>query len=144
MTATARVVEILGGPKVLGTRPRTELDFVDLMRRGLPYRALKLTTTALGLTLREVSTFLAFKHRTLARRRHDARLTPAESERVVRLARVTARAEEVFADRANAHTWLRQPNRVLGDRPPIELLDTDLGAESVLQVLYRIEDGVYS
>ena len=144
MTATARVLEILGGPKVLGAKPKTDLDFIDLMRRGLPYRALKVTTAALGLTLREISTVLAFKHRTLARRRHDARLTPAESERVLRLARVTARAEEVFADRGNAHTWLRQPNRVLGDRAPMELLDTDLGAEAVLQVLYRIEDGVFS
>ena len=44
MTASARVLEILGGPKVLSARPKTDLDFIDLMRRGLPYRALKVTT----------------------------------------------------------------------------------------------------
>jgi hypothetical protein len=38
MAAIAKVSELLGGPKVLG-KLRNELDFVLLLRKGLPYEA---------------------------------------------------------------------------------------------------------
>lgn len=144
MATPARIIQLLGGPRVLGESPSTNTDFISLVRRGVPYGSLRETTAALHLTMRELTDALHLKGRTLARRRHGSRLTPTESERVLRLARVAARAESVFQDRARAHTWLRRPNRSLGGAVPLELLDTDLGGDSVLDVLYRIEDGVFS
>lgn len=47
------------------------------------------------------------------------------------------------ADRP-AHRWLRKPNRALGGRTPLSLLDTAPGAELVSDVLVRIEHGSFS
>lgn len=71
-------------------------------------------------------------------------LTPEESAKLVRLARVAWRAQEVFEDLDKAIDWLKSPNRALEGHPPIALLDTEVGAESVLDVLGRIEHGVFS
>jgi putative toxin-antitoxin system antitoxin component (TIGR02293 family) len=37
--------------------------------------------------------------------------------------------------------WLRRPNRALGNQTPLELMDTDIGAKQVEDVLGRIEHG---
>jgi putative toxin-antitoxin system antitoxin component (TIGR02293 family) len=92
----------------------------------------------------EVSSALDLPPRTLARRKQEHRLRPAESDRLFRLARVAARAAEVLGSDSKASRWLHTPNRALGSEPPLALLDTDLGARQVEDVLGRIEHGVYS
>jgi len=82
--------------------------------------------------------------RTLARRKAERRLSPAESDRVMRVARIAASAEEVLETREKAGRWLQKPNRALGGAVPIELLRSDLGAEQVATILVRIDHGVYS
>jgi putative toxin-antitoxin system antitoxin component (TIGR02293 family) len=67
-----------------------------------------------------------------------------ETERFLRFIRALTRASEVLGDLASALTWIRAPNRALGSVPPEELLDTDIGARSVMDILGRIEHGVYS
>jgi putative toxin-antitoxin system antitoxin component (TIGR02293 family) len=145
MSETERVVSILGGGRALGRSvPRTAFDLIALVRRGVPYRALESAKAALEVSNDDLSRWLHLKKRTLARRRGEERLTADESERLVRLVRVAARAEEVLGERDAALRWMRSPNRALGGAAPTELLDTDLGLDAVLAVLGRIEHGVYS
>jgi putative toxin-antitoxin system antitoxin component (TIGR02293 family) len=80
----------------------------------------------------------------MTRRKNERRLGPAESDRLVRVARILAQASEVLGNTENASTWLQRPNRALGDESPITLLDTDLGSRQIEEVLGRIEHGVYS
>jgi len=40
--------------------------------------------------------------------------------------------------------WLRSRNQALGGATPLSLLDTDAGAEDVMDLLGRIEHGVHS
>ena len=88
---------------------------------------------------------LGIPQRTLTRRlSHRSRLTAAESDRTVRLARVYASAVELIGDQEKAVEWLRTPNRALGGERPFDQLDTDLGAREVEDVLGRIAYGVYS
>ena len=140
---SASVLALLGGKKILGASPRTEGDCIALVRQGLPFASFRFATAALALSLREVEEALRLSSRTL-HRRTEGRLTPVESERVMRLVRVAARAEHVLGDRPTALDWLSSPNRALGGEKPIGLLDTDLGADQVLQALGRIEFGVYA
>ena len=82
--------------------------------------------------------------RTLAyRRKHRQRLSVDESDRLARVARVTNRAESTFGTAELAAVWLRQPNRALGKRAPLDLLVTGEGALIVESVLVRIDDGVF-
>lgn len=67
-----------------------------------------------------------------------------ESAKVLRVARVVHRAIAVFENRAKALDWLKFPNRAFGWASPLSLLNTDLGAEAVLDTLGRIEHGVFA
>lgn len=137
------LLHLLGGAKTLGVTPHTKADYMELVRRGLPYNAFRCVASELTLSFKDVQTTLQLSSRSLHRRK-AARLSQVESERIMRLARIAARARHVLGGRATALDWLTTPNRSLGGEPPLQLLDTDLGAERVLEVLGRIEFGVYS
>jgi putative toxin-antitoxin system antitoxin component (TIGR02293 family) len=125
----------------LGTRaPRDGLGFVEAIRRGLPSSAFGRASAALDLPAGELSRALGLSRRTLARRK--ARLSPAESSRLFRLARLHARASQVLDGPAAASRWLRRPQRALGGAVPLALLDTDAGALAVERLLGRIDDSV--
>ena len=73
-----------------------------------------------------------------------ARLTPEQSDVVIRTARILAKAIDTLGDREKAAHWLTAPNRALGGEIPISLLDTSAGEHEVEALLDRIEYGVYS
>jgi putative toxin-antitoxin system antitoxin component (TIGR02293 family) len=139
------IAEALGGKKVLGRAVRTYAELAELTRRGLPAGSLTALGQKLDLKNAALSRKLGIPQRTLTRRlsRHS-RLTAAESDRAVRLARLYAAAVEMIGDEDKAAQWLRTPNRALGGELPIDQLDTDLGAKEVENVLGRIAYGVYS
>ena len=67
-----------------------------------------------------------------------------ESDRLLRVAHVATSAEDVLGAQAKAGRWLQTPNRALGGAIPLDLLNTDLGAEEVVTILDGIARGVYS
>jgi putative toxin-antitoxin system antitoxin component (TIGR02293 family) len=138
------VESLLGGRAVLKARPRSGLDWIAVVRGGLPARVLDALAANLKLTRGELAAALGIAERTLARRRKEGVLTPEESAKLLRLARVARRATEVFEKSEAAVDWLKRPNRALGGERPLDLLDTDIGGENVLDVLGRIEHGVFS
>jgi putative toxin-antitoxin system antitoxin component (TIGR02293 family) len=71
-------------------------------------------------------------------------LTPAESDRAVRFARVYAHVVAMIGDEGRAVQWLLTSNRALGGESPLDWLDTDIGAREVEDVAGRIAYGVYS
>jgi putative toxin-antitoxin system antitoxin component (TIGR02293 family) len=144
MTSNA-IAEALGGRKVLGRSVKNFSELAEMIREGLPARSLRILGEKLELKNAALSRKLGIPQRTLTRRlsRHS-RLTAAESDRTVRMARVYATAVEMIGDREKAATWLRTPNGALGGEIPIDQLDTDLGAKEVENILGRIAYGVYS
>ncbi len=137
-TETERVAELVGIKGV-----HSPLGFVPALRKGFRYAVLRRTSDRIGLPFEEVVEALGMSKRTLARRKIEGVLSPAESERLLRFARIVERARDVIgAERAAA--WLRRPNRALGGAAPLSLLDTDVGAQEVEDVLGRIEYGVYT
>jgi len=88
---------------------------------------------------------LVVPRRTLARRRQSGgKLSPEESDRAVRLARLTALAERIFGDDEKAHRWMRKPSPMLEGSTPLALLQSETGAHLVEQTLYRIEYGMFA
>lgn len=144
MTSTA-IAEVLGGKRVLGRSIKNSAELTDLIRKGLPSGSLVVLGEKLDLKNTALSKKLGIPPRTLTRRlsRHS-RLTAAESDRTVRLARVYATAVEMIGNTGKAAEWLRTPNRALGGEVPMDQLDTDLGAREVENILGRIAYGVYS
>lgn len=143
-TSYISVDDLLGGKRVLPVTPSSPLDWVSLIRRGIPSSAVDSLTKFTGLSQAELSAALGIPERTLARRKREGKLNSEESAKLIRLARVIERAEEVFEDFEAAIDWLKSANASLAAATPLSLLDTDIGAENVLDTLGRIEHGVFA
>lgn len=141
---TARV---LGGRRILRRSVSSEIQLAGMVREGLPSQALdhilaELTPEA--ATQAEVYGVVG-SARTLQRKRTaGTRLSPDESDRLARLARILARAEEVLGAGDKARRWLGTPSFALGGLKPLVLLDSDAGALAVEQLLGQIEHGIIS
>ena len=135
------VVEELGGKQTLGRALTTEHDMREAIRQGFPPAVVKELMRASGLTLKELAIALDLSPRSLQRRRRTGRLARYESDRLYRLARIIALADEFLGDHERAIRWLKRPNRALGSIAPVAALDTELGARQVENILGRIAYG---
>jgi putative toxin-antitoxin system antitoxin component (TIGR02293 family) len=143
--ATHSVPEVLGGEHVLGRPVSKGGALAELVREGLPVKALLLLAERLDMRQAEISEKIGIPKRTLTRRlQQHSRLTAAESDRAVRLAQVYATAADTLGDGQKAAAWLKTPNRALRGGRPLDQLDTDPGVREVEDVLGRIAYGVYS
>lgn len=52
-------------------------------------------------------------------------------------------ARDLFENDKNADTFLRSPNPALGERIPIEMAQTDIGAREVETIIGRISHGIF-
>ncbi len=143
--ATHSVAELLGGKVVLGRLANRGGVLAELVREGLPVKALLLLAERLDMRQAEISDKIGIPKRTLTRRLTEhSRLTAAESDRAVRLAQVYSNAAETLGTGEKATAWLKTPNRALRGGRPLDQLDTDPGVREVEDVLGRIAYGVYS
>lgn len=122
----------------------TPKEWVDMIRQGIPSAAVDTLTGFLLISQAEFSSALDIPVRTLVRRKGSEALPRDESEKLVRVARVIERAEDVFEDTDAARDWLKSANASLGGDTPMSLLDTEIGAGSVMDALGRIEHGVFA
>jgi putative toxin-antitoxin system antitoxin component (TIGR02293 family) len=145
VTAADHVLDVLGGAKVFRGRETANAAQLRVrIREGLPYSALEAVRERLGLSLPEAAHILDTPLRTLARRRRERKLQASESDRLYRVARVFSLAVRTLGDEDNAAKWLRRPIRALNGEPPLRLLDTEVGARMVEDVLGRLEYGAIS
>ena len=135
------VVGELGGEAVFGRSLLTERDLQSAIREGFPNTVLGQVMDSAGLTLKDLSASLDLSPRSLQRRSLHGRLAPHESDRICRLARIVALAKFYIGDKDAATRWLKRPNRALGGSAPLALIDTEVGARSVENVLGRIAYG---
>lgn len=135
------MVAELGGEKVLGRTLRSTNDLQTAIREGFPQKVVGSVMNSAGLTLKQLSASLDLSPRSLQRRRQTGRLARYESDRLYRLARIVALAKQYIGDEEAATRWLKRPNRALGGQIPLELVDTELGARAVENVLGRIAYG---
>ncbi len=139
-TLSEAVSHKLGGSHVLGREIMSDADLAAVVVAGIPLAALAAVRQA-GFSDQEIAKFV-IPPRT--RRHREARketLTVEESDRLVRLARIQALAEDVFSNPEKANRWLRQPLRILDGRAPLELARTDAGARIIEQILGKIAWG---
>ena len=131
------IADVIGGAASLGG----DADIIPLIRRGLPVSAIEFILDSGRLTLAELDR-IVLPRKTLMHRRKLGALTPEQSDRLVRVARLIAAAEETFGSPDKAHAWLRRPTTALAGEKPLDLLDTDEGARRVETLLGRIGHGI--
>lgn len=120
----------------------SELDLAVRVEEGLPAATVD-ALRELGFASEDVHRLVL--NRTTLHRRRGARLARDESDRVVRLARVLARARRTFSGAPDyAQAWLREPKHRLGGRTPLDVLGSDAGARAVEELLVQIEEGIHA
>jgi len=138
------IAEMLGGTQVLKHRIRRDSELEQVVREGIPAQAVRSLAEKTSTTLTELQEVACIDRSTFARRaRPRGKLKTDESDRIVRGARIATLAIGAMG-REDGLAWLHEPNRALGERLPIKLLDTEIGARQVEQVIGRIEHGVFS
>jgi putative toxin-antitoxin system antitoxin component (TIGR02293 family) len=135
------VVEELGGEQTLGRALSSDRDMREAIREGFPPAVVRELMRTSGLTLKELASALDLSPRSLQRRRRSGRLARFESDRLYRLARIVAIANEYLGDHERAMRWLKHPNRALGGLAPVAAIDTEPGARQVESILGRIAYG---
>jgi putative toxin-antitoxin system antitoxin component (TIGR02293 family) len=132
---------------LLGLKPavRSEVDLIERLEKGLGVAAVQSLRTRAGLTDAETFELIA-PRRTLNRREATGQLlSREEADKAVRVARVSARAQQVFGGKPDyAADWLRTAKSALGDRTPMQALLTESGALAVEELLVGIEHGMFA
>jgi putative toxin-antitoxin system antitoxin component (TIGR02293 family) len=118
---------------------------VEVVQKGLPTSILDHVAAAYGLTQQSFADLIEMPARTLQRRRAAGRFDAAESERLFRYVRLYQRAAEVFDDDGeSARQFLTEPQPGLDGAIPIDFARSELGAAEVMDLLGRIDLGVYT
>ena len=129
----------------LGTRYQTSLEAADLVMAGLPVRAVTRLQQSSGLTVQRIKDLARISEGSFARRKRSGKLSPSESERLLRLARVFEQATALHdGDADGARQWLETPVPSLGNRRPLDLARTEPGAREVEDLIGRIAHGIVS
>lgn len=119
-------------------------SLVAVVMRGLPFGELETLQRQLDLPLDRLAGHLGLARATLHRRKQAGQLTPDESDKVLRFARLLGQAMKIFGGIEDAREWLRSPQYGLGGAIPLEFAGTEVGAREVESLLGRIDHGVYS
>lgn len=140
-TAESMLRKSLGGKSVVGANPK----WIEIVRDGFPFTTLKKASDYWHLEAATLKKIVGLSPRTAARRNANPRpLTSTQSERVYRFCKVMATATLVLESQDRALSWIKTENLALDNARPLDLLDTGIGFQQVLDVLNRIEFGVYS
>lgn len=129
--------------QILGFPPASELDLARIVEHGLPTERVQLLRDA-GLSFTEISE-LVIPPRTLKHRKSRGEaLSPEEADRALRVARIISQAQDTFGNLDKALLWLRTPDDRLDGRTPLSMLRTEPGGRLVEEMLFQIDEGIYS
>jgi putative toxin-antitoxin system antitoxin component (TIGR02293 family) len=127
----------------IGVKSKNVDDLILQIKKGLPISSFEKLRKKLDVSDNVLSQIVNIPKRTLNRRKQHGRLNTAESERLLRVARLYDKAMEVFENEEAAENWFKKPARGLAGTSPLKYADTELGAREVEKLLIRIEHGVF-
>jgi putative toxin-antitoxin system antitoxin component (TIGR02293 family) len=129
----------------LGIAPPDGAGLSQWVKQGVPYRVFDRLRVELGLSQARLARLTAIPVTTLKRRAAEGRFNPHEGDRLLRLATVLERAIELCeGDREQARCWLSTPARALAGAIPLAQLETETGAREVLDLIGRLQHGVFA
>ncbi len=134
-------------PTDLLTRLGLPVRGAELHRRlhqGFEYKFSIDLLKHLQITQKEFYAILNFAPATIKRRK-GGRFTTEESDRLYRLAEIFSAAIELFeGDENKARRWLNHPVKGLGGERPVDMAITSAETEAALDLIGRLEHGVFS
>lgn len=121
------------------------LEIVTQVRNGLPAAMFEHVASTLGLSVSTSAAKLGIARHAVTRKRGNrgnrAPLSSENSEKLLRVARVRNLGRTLFTTDEAVSEWMSKPDASLGNMAPWELLDTDLGAREVENLLRALSYG---
>lgn len=117
---------------------------IEKVRDGLPFAEFHAMQAMLGVTEERLGAWLGMSRATLHRRKKAGNLDRAESDRLVRYARLISHATAALGGIEGARSWLVAPAIAFHGVCPLDFADTEIGAREVDALLGRLEHGVFS
>ena len=130
--------------KTHSAKAKHPTELIRKIQKGLRFSELETSQTSIGMPFEQLAAKLCISRSTLQRRKAAGRLSPDESDKVLRFARLLEHATDVFGDVDKARAWLKHPQYGLGGAVPLDYAETEIGAREVDNLLGRIDYGVYS
>jgi len=122
----------------------SDADFIDLIRAGIPKQAMTNLMEATDISLTEMAAITHTSDRTLRRYKPQQKLPQEQSERLIELAKLYTRGEEVFGTMHEFGKWMETELLPFGNRKPKAYLDTSMGIRLIMDELGRIEHGIFA
>lgn len=122
----------------------TDLDVVDLARKGFPKSVLLSLAKKISLNIQELANILHISERTLQRYDDDDIIKTEYAEKAVELARLYTRGQDVFGSADKFKIWIKTPSHVFKGEAPVTILDTSAGFDMIFKELGRIEHGIFA
>ncbi len=135
---------ILGGRHSAKKSISGDFDLIKLTREGVKKSTLKTLASFLGITMETMSGLLHTSYRNIQRKDEDSLLDTLKTERVLELASFTQRGIEVIGSKDAFAEWIQSPLIALGNKKPLDFLDTSFGIQFLIKILGRLEQGVFS
>jgi putative toxin-antitoxin system antitoxin component (TIGR02293 family) len=132
------------GKKAPSAKVKHSSDLIRQIQKGLRFSELETLQNSLEMPVEQLAAKLSISRSTLQRRKAAGRLSPDESDKVIRFSRLLEHATNVFGDIDKARAWLKHPQYGLGGAVPLDYAETEIGAREVDNLLGRIDYGVYS
>ncbi len=119
--------------------------FVEAANEGIPKRIFLLLLEKQPFTLREFGELLSWKVSDIELvKEKKTRVEKMRTEKMIELAEVLAKGNDVFGDEKKFLHWLKIPNIALGKMRPFDLIKTSYGRDLVIDELIKIEHGVFA
>src|SRR5437667_1076207 len=119
-------------------------ELIRQIQKGLRFSELETLQNSIDLPFEQLAAKLSISRSTLQRRKAAGRLSPDESDRVMRYSRLVRQAADFFGDIEKARAWLKHPQYGLGGAVTLDYATTETGAREVENLLGRMKYGVYS
>ena len=119
-------------------------DLIRQIQKGLRFSELETLQNSLEMPFEQLAVKLSISRSTLQRRKAAGRLSPDESDKVIRYSRLLQQAVDFFGDIEKARAWLKHPQYGLGGAVPLDYARTETGAREVENLLGQMKYGVYS
>jgi len=142
---TSRTIGIMGmnGKKDFSS-VRSENDFINIIRSGVPRQVMDHLMAVADISLIEMAAIIHTSDRTLRRYTPTQKLSQEQSERMVEMARLYSRGEEVLGSLDDFREWMNTRLLAFGNKKPKEFLDTSLGIGMIMDELGRIQHGIFA
>jgi len=124
--------------------PSGELALHAVITNGISYAAFIRLAKLLCIDVTKLATSLSITPEALEHRKEVGRFTAEESDKIYRVICVFSATVAFFEDdHESAAIWFQSKVKGLGGNRPLDLLSTSAGGNAVIELIQRLEHGVF-